>query len=115
MKQLSFVAALFLGSVSILEAQDSKPTATNPPQAMSEKDPSTSTSIAAEEFRGNSQVQSQIIMSLESHHLAGVTVKVTDTAIDLSGKLPDKDAQALARDVAAAYADGRKVNDHTTR
>jgi hypothetical protein len=116
MKRVSFVIALLFASASILQAQNSNPTtSSSPSQTVAQNGFDTSYSNAAEEFRGDSQVRSHIIMSLQDHHLVGVDVKVTDTAIDISGKLPDKDAQHLAHDIAAAYADGRKVNDHTTR
>jgi hypothetical protein len=114
MKKLSFVAVL-VASVGILQAQNPYPSVpTSPPQDIPQNGLGTNYANAAEEFRGDSQVQSAIIMSLEDHHIAGVTVKVTDDTIDISGKLADKNAQHLAHDIAAAYADGRKVEDHTS-
>ena len=113
MKKLLAVA-LFLLSISILQAQTPNPANENQVPAIEQNSASTGRAIAAEEFRGDSQVQSQIVISLEDHHLDGVTVKVTDNTIEISGKLPDKDAQHLAHDIACAYADGRKVEDHTT-
>jgi hypothetical protein len=117
-KRPFLVAALLFGFVWVLQAQNQRPISANdahPPNVVAQKDPSTNRSYAAEAFRGDAQVQSDIILSLEDHHLAGVTVKVTDTEIDLSGKLPDKADKHLAHDIAAAYADGRKVNDHTKK
>lgn len=113
MKKLLAVA-LFLLSISILRAQTPNPPSNNQAQAIGQTNPSAGRAVAAEEFRGDSQVQSQIVISLNYHHLDGVSVKVTDDVIEISGKLPDKDAQHLAHDIACAYADGRKVEDHTT-
>jgi len=82
-------------SISILQAQTPSPATDNPAQSLAQNSLSARKSIAAEEFRGDSQVQSAVIMSLEDHHLSGVTVKVTDDTIDISGKLPDKTPSIL--------------------
>ena len=107
MKSLMIASFLLLGLVSFGSAQIASP-APAPPNANQEQP-------LPPNIIGNTEIQSELIASLEDHHLSGVTVKVTDEVIELSGKLPSKDDQQLAHDVAAAYADHRTVHDHTTR
>ncbi len=61
---------------------------------------------------GDTQIESEIGMSLEDHLISGVHWKVTDDEIDLSGTVHNKLDKRTAHDIAEAYADGRKVRDH---
>ncbi len=116
MKRLLWLAALLFGSALILQAQDSNPSNdTNQSPKTAQSDMASRNLTAAQQMKGDAEIRSDLMLSFEDHNVLGVNVTVTDNAIDLSGKVSNKDEQRLVRDLAAAYLDGRKLHDHTSR